>query len=87
MENIPFGKYPAFLIPVAYHKGFLPHVENFSYEQLMEWSILDTFDKLSPKYDKPQRINTIRKWFKEAGLKKIEVCYGPNGINGKGIRS
>lgn len=24
-EKIPFGKYFSFFIPVAYHKGFLPH--------------------------------------------------------------
>ena len=85
-EKIPFGKYPAFFIPIAYHKGFLPYFDKFSYEQLLEWSILDTFDKFAPKYDKPQRISTIRKWFAEAGLKNIEVCYGPNGINGKGVK-
>lgn len=86
-ENIPFGKYFAFFIPIAYHKGFLPHANKLSYEHLLEWSILDTFDKLAPKYDKPQRLNTVRNWFDEAGLKDIVVCYGPNGINGKGIKS
>ncbi len=83
-EKIPFGKYPAFFIPIAYHKGFLPYFDKFSYEQLLEFSILDTFDKFAPKYDKPQRIETVRKWFAEAGLANIDVRYGPNGINGKG---
>jgi hypothetical protein len=86
-EKIPFGKYFAFFIPVAYHKGFLPHADKLTYEQLLKWSILDTFDKFAPKYDKPQRINTVKKWFIEAGLKNIEVCYGPNGINGRGVKS
>lgn len=86
-EHIPFGKYFAFFIPVAYHKGFLPHAEKLTYEQLLEWSILDTFDKFAPKYDKPQRISTIREWFAMAGLKSIEVSYGPNGISGRGIKS
>jgi hypothetical protein len=86
-EKIPSGKYPAFFIPIAYHKGFLPHSDNLTYEQLLEWSILDTFDKFAPKYDKPQRISTVKKWFEEAGLKDIVVYYGPNGINGKGIKS
>ncbi len=85
-EHIPFGKYFAFFIPVAYHKGFIKEVEGLSYEQLLEMSVLDTFDKFAPKYDKPQGISTIRKWFSEAGLTNIEVCYGPNGINGRGVK-
>lgn len=85
-EHIPLGKYFAFFIPVAYHKGFLPHVDKLTYEQLLEWSILDTFDKFAPKYDKPQRIGRLRKWFAEAGLKNILVCYGPNGIIGRGSK-
>ena len=85
-EKIPFGKYPAFFIPIAYHKGFLPYFDNFSYEQLLEFSILDTFDKYAPKYDKPQRLNTVKGRFVEAGLENIEVCYGPNGINGRGVK-
>lgn len=86
-EHVPFGKYFAFFIPIAYHKGFIPQADGLNYEQLIEWSILDTFDKFAPKYDKPQRISTVRSWFEEAELKEIEVCYGPNGINGKGIKT
>lgn len=85
-EKIPYGKYPAFFIPVAYHKGFFPYFDKFSYEQLLEWSVLDTFDKFAPKYDKPQTIYSVKRWFKEAGLKDIKVCFGPNGINGRGIK-
>ncbi len=85
-ENIPFGKYFSFFIPVAYHKGFLPHIDKLTNEQLLEWSILDTFDKYAPAYDKPQRINTIKRWFADAGLENVEICYGPNGINGKGAK-
>lgn len=85
-EHIPFGKYFAFFIPVAYHKGFIPHADKFNYNQLLEWSILDTFDKFAPRYDRPQRISTIKKWFKEAGLKNVEVSYGPNGIIARGVK-
>ena len=85
-ETIPLGKYFAFFIPVAYHKGFLPEIDRLSYKDLLEWSILDTFDKFAPRYDKPQRISTIRKWFNEAGLKDVSVSYGPNGIIGRGIK-
>lgn len=83
-ENIPFGKYFAFFIPVAYHKGFIPEVNGLPYDKLLEFSILDTFDKFAPKYDKPKTLSTVKRWFSEAGLKKVEVKYGPNGITAKG---
>lgn len=53
---------------------------------LKEWAYLDTFDMLSPRYDSPQSITTVRKWFSEAGLTEIDVHYGYNGIEGRGKR-
>jgi uncharacterized protein YbaR (Trm112 family) len=49
-----------------------------------QWAILDTFDMLAPRYDSPQRIETIREWFDEAGLVESDVRYGFNGIQAKG---
>ncbi len=49
-----------------------------------EWSVLDTFDMLSPKYDYPKTIPEVLAWFKENGLEDIEVNYGYNGIEGRG---
>ena len=51
-----------------------------------EWAILDTFDILSPAYDKPQTLRTVKAWFENAGLKNIEVHYGYNGIEGRGTK-
>jgi SAM-dependent methyltransferase len=85
-ERLPWGRYFAFFIPIAYHKGFFPQADVLTDQQLLEWSILDTFDKFAPKYDKPQTIGTVRRWLREADLKKIKVCYGPNGINAKGVK-
>jgi SAM-dependent methyltransferase len=51
---------------------------------LKEWAYLDTFDMLSPSYDKPQRIEDVRRWFRQAGLTDVEVRYGYNGIEGRG---
>lgn len=56
------------------------------YEMNRELSILDTFDMYSPKYDKPQTLRQVRRWFEEAGLRDIKVRYGPNGIIGRGIK-
>ena len=54
------------------------------HEMLKEMAYLDTFDMLSPEYDKPQTKKTIMKWFEEAGLEKFDITYGYNGIVGRG---
>ena len=54
---------------------------------LKEWSYLDTFDMLAPRYDDPQALATVRRWFAEAGLIDVEVRYGYNGIEGRGRRA
>ena len=53
---------------------------------LKEWAYLDMFDMLSPAYDKPQTIRTFRIWFKKYGFSKVDIKYGYNGIEGKGIK-
>ena len=53
---------------------------------LKEWAILDCFDMLSPAYDNPQTIGTLRRWFAESNMMATEVHYGYNGIEGRGIR-
>jgi SAM-dependent methyltransferase len=58
------------LVPVANYEGIQPLNE----QQLYEWALLDTFDWLSPKYDKPQTPATLRSWFVEAGLEDIEIA-------------
>ncbi len=80
----PVGKYIAFFIPIAYHKGFIPQCDDLTYDQLLEWSIVDTFDKYAPAYDHPQTKRTVQRWFKEMHMSDIMVEYGPNGIIAKG---
>jgi len=57
---------------------------NYTDEELKEVKILSALDMLSPKYDQPQRIETVRAWFEEAGLTDIKPWYGYNGINARG---
>jgi hypothetical protein len=46
-------------------------------QQVREWAILNTYDMLAPAYDQPQSAATLLSWFKEAGLRNIEVFrYG-----------
>ncbi len=59
---------------------------DLSPQALKQWAILDAFDMLSPRYDQPQALATIQRWFQEAGLIDIDVHYGYNGIEGRGRR-
>jgi SAM-dependent methyltransferase len=52
-----------------------------------EWAILDTFDRLSPYYDFPQTLKTVQNWFIEAKFQDIDVHYGYNGIEGRGVKT
>lgn len=56
-------------IPVADYTGIYP----LGKYQLIEWALLDTFDMLSPQYDRSQSATTIRNWMASAGLQQIEV--------------
>lgn len=57
------------------------------YELNKQWSILDTFDMYSPAHDHPQSIETVKRWFKEAGFIDVAVNYGINGVVGKGRKA
>jgi len=47
---------------------------------LKEWSYLDTFDMLAPRYDRPARIGTVRRWAREANLEAVATEYTAHGI-------
>jgi hypothetical protein len=49
-------------------------------EMLREWSYLDTFDMLAPRYDRPATLKTFRRWAADAGLVDIEAEYTPHGV-------
>jgi hypothetical protein len=76
------GRYASYLLSLADFRG-LP---DFDDKLAREMSELDTFDMLSPRYDRPQTVGTVRRWFDEAGLVNVEVGPGYNGVEGRGIR-
>jgi SAM-dependent methyltransferase len=79
------GPRMAALIPI----GPLSHAEiglHYTDAELKQVKVLSAFDMLSPRYDLPQRMDDIRRWFEEAGLVEIEMRFGYNGINAKGRR-
>jgi SAM-dependent methyltransferase len=47
---------------------------------LKEWSYLDTFDMLAPRYDRPVRIGTVRRWARRANLEAVTTEYADQGI-------
>jgi SAM-dependent methyltransferase len=59
------GKQLVRLVPVSNPEMVLP---GLSAATLRQWATLDTFDWLSPAYDRPQTLRTLRAWFQEAGL-------------------
>jgi hypothetical protein len=72
LGRIPvIGRFAKRVIPIADYTSVLP----LSLQQLEEWALLDTFDMLAPKYDKPQTAATVRHWLDSAGLVDVEVVY------------
>ena len=76
------GRHINWALLVGDYRGTL----DLSEEQLREWAILDTFDMLAPAYDTPQDLETVQRWYDDAGFEEVEVHYGYNGIEGRGRR-
>ncbi len=85
--SIAIGRIPVigrklrYAVPVVNYDGILP----LSKKQLREWSVLDTFDMLSPAHDHPQSADTLQGWFEEAGMSNIEV-FRQGFFVGRGVR-
>jgi len=76
------GRKLRYAIPVANYEGLLP----LSPVQVKQWSLLDTFDMLAPRYDSPQTPATLDSWFREAGYEEIEV-YRQGLVIGRGRKA
>jgi len=78
------------LLPKGYAINWRLLVADYSFlglegDMLKEWSYLDTFDMLAPRYDAPQRIATVKRWAAEADLQDAEIEYTPHGIVLRGM--
>lgn len=82
LHQLPYGRRIIWLLLIADYTG----IYDLSTDILKEWAILDTFDILSPAYDQPQLLETMQAWFKKANMRNIEVHYGYNGIEGRGLK-
>ena len=76
------GKLMGDLIPI----GPISHKPKLDYadEELKQVKILSALDMFSPVHDHPQTIETVHKWFLDAGLVDVYVGTGFNGINARG---
>jgi SAM-dependent methyltransferase len=70
-----------YAIPVANYDGLLP----LNDDQLRQWAVLDTFDMLAPRYDRPQTLHAVTQWFHDAGLRDVEV-FRAGQLIGRGVR-
>lgn len=83
LARVPrLGPYLVSVVPCWNYTGWLDDPE-----ELRAWAVLDTFDALSARYDKPQTIESVEKWFDEAGFEAVYVRQGGNGIVAKGRRA
>ena len=56
-------------------------------EQMKQIKILNVFDMLSPRYDFPQKLETVRNWIANERLELIKCDLGYNEINAKARRA
>ena len=69
---------------IADYSKLLPGADDAT---LKDWACLDTFDMLSPRYDRPTTLRTFRRWHEEGGLIDVDVHYGFNGLEGRGAKA
>jgi 2-polyprenyl-3-methyl-5-hydroxy-6-metoxy-1,4-benzoquinol methylase len=64
----PIRKVALKTLPIAVYLGQLP----LTREAQREWSLLDTLDWYSPRYDRPQTFRDVARTLEEAGAKQVE---------------
>lgn len=79
----PLHPWNQLLVPLKDYRGVL---KGLTPAQEVAWSVLDTFDSLSPAYDQPQYRRTMERWCREAGLVDVSARYGGNGVEVTGRR-
>jgi len=74
MAKVPaIGHYLVRLLPMAFRSPGAHGTKR----QSKEWSLLDTFDNLSPRYDHPITESELRQWLVDTGLRKVERLPTP----------
>jgi len=77
LPRVPkLGRFLTAVVPCWNYTGLLP----LDPDELRAWAVLDTFDALTPRYDEPQTLETVRAWTRDAPLEDVDVREGGNGI-------
>lgn len=76
------GRLFNFAIPVANYVD----ERRLSRKQRYDWAVLDTFDMLSPQYDRPQSEREVESALASAGVEELRRLPNP-GVNIVGVRS
>lgn len=74
--NSHFSKLISLMLGTADYRGLYP----IDPDVMREWCLLDTFDKLSPTFDKPQTLSDVRRWFDGLDVAACDVRPGYNGL-------
>jgi SAM-dependent methyltransferase len=82
IARLPFvGSRLVALVPCWNYDGIIEDPD-----ENLAWTVLDTYDALSARYDNPQTLESVRSWFVDAGLVDVEVGPGGNGLVATGRR-
>jgi uncharacterized protein YbaR (Trm112 family)/ubiquinone/menaquinone biosynthesis C-methylase UbiE len=74
--NNHLSKIMSVALGTADYRGLFP----VDAKVMREWCLLDTFDKLSPTFEKPQTIESVTRWFSGVDVASFVVRPGYNGI-------
>jgi SAM-dependent methyltransferase len=69
----PLSRIFRFLIPIANYVEY----EYKSRQDALNEAVLDTFDMLSPAYDRPIKKSTILKWITSSGVEMLQISHQP----------
>ena len=76
IKKLPYGIYLSGLVPVCCYNYFYMQIPQ---NQKVEWAIMDTFDALGAKYDKPKTFSGMKKLVKNLKNVNYEIFSGSNG--------
>lgn len=72
-------------LPKGYALNWRLLVADYSFlglegQMLKEWSYLDTFDMLAPRFDRPATRAMFSRWAADSGLTDVEAYISPHGV-------
>ena len=79
VRRIPkLGKPLSRFIPIFVHDGFMGVIPQ---EDEVRMAVLETFDALSPTYDRPRSLRTLHRWFIDGGFEEVVTFNVMHALN------